>query len=167
MGRRREPLERRMAKAKGDGRTPSKLPVPVVTSNPVTGNRRRVPPTPRGMSQRGKVEWRKIWTAGFWLKDDQDYHWVEMISRAYSDIDTFRAQVETEGLVVTGYNGQPAAHPLIAEIRKCEASIQKCLSILGFSPSDRARLMLGEAKAQNAVLEMMEARKRPTIRPIQ
>lgn len=153
-GRRRTPIERRQAQARGDGRTPSKLPVPVTGAVTVTSNR-RTPPAPRGLGPRGRLEWRKIWTAGFWLKDEQDYHWVEMISRSYSDIEVFRKQIEEEGLVVTGYAGQPAAHPLIAEIRKCEATIQKCLSILGFSPTDRARLMLGEAKAQNAVLEMM------------
>jgi phage terminase small subunit len=44
--------------------------------------------------------------------------------------------------------GQTIAHPLITEIRKCEDTIRKCLSVLGFSPADRARLGLAEAKAQ-------------------
>lgn len=155
MGRRHEPIERKLAKAKGDGRTPSKTVVPVTTNIAARGNR-RIPPMPRGLGARGKVEWRKIWTAGrAWLRDDQDYHWVEMIARAYSDIEGFREQIEKDGLVVTGWNGQLAAHPLIKAIREEEQTIQKCLSILGFSPTDRARLGLAEAKAQNAVLEMM------------
>lgn len=156
MGRRREPIERKLVKAKGDGMTPSKLPVHV--SNPVVPSHRRIPPAPRNLGPRGRLEWRKIWTAGYWLRPDQDYHWCEMVARAYSDIEVFRAQVEQDGLVTTGYQkGMIVAHPLIAEIRKCEATIQKCLSVLGFSPTDRARLMLGEAKAQNAVLEMVNA----------
>lgn len=159
MGRRREPLERKALKAKGDGRTPSKLPVPVpVARNNVTSNNRRLPACPRGLGPRGRAEWRKVWAAGFWLKPDQDYHWVAQIAQAYADIEVFRARVEQDGLVVTGYAGQVVAHPLIAEIRKAEAVITKCLSILGFSPTDRARLGLAEAKAQNAVLEMMARR---------
>lgn len=155
MGRRHEPIERKLAKAKGDGRTPSKTVV-AVTTNISAGGGRRIPPAPRGLGQRGRVEWRKVWTAGrAWLRDDQDYHWVEMIAQAYADIEVFRQKVAEDGLIVTGYAGQQTAHPLIAEIRKCEQTIQKCLSILGFSPTDRARLGLAEAKAQNAVLEMM------------
>jgi phage terminase small subunit len=43
------------------------------------------------------------------------------------------------------------AHPLIAEMRKNDQLIQKCLSILGFSPTDRARLTITETQAQNAL----------------
>jgi hypothetical protein len=38
---------------------------------------------------------------------------------------------------------------LVAEIRKCEETIRKCLSILGISPTDRARLGLAEVKKRN------------------
>ena len=116
---------------------------------------RTVPAPLTPLAGRAAEEWEKVWTAGWWLKRNQDYHWVEMIARAYADIEIFRAEVEKTGLVVTGYAGQPAAHPLIAEIRKCEATIQKCLSVLGFSPTDRARLALGEAKAQNELQKML------------
>lgn len=160
MGRRHEPIERQLAKAKGDGRTPGKLPVRVTATVAVTRNQ-RIPPTPRGLGPRGRLEWRKVWTAGqAWLSQDQDYHWVEMIAQAYSDIEVFRKQVQEEGLIATGYAGQVVAHPLIAEIRKCEQTIQKCLSILGFSPTDRARLGFATAKAENAVLELMANKKK-------
>lgn len=157
-GRRREPIERKMAKARGDGRTPSKLPVPVGAAVAVTSNR-RVPPAPRGLGPRGKLEWHKVWSAGFWLKEDQDYHWVEMIVRAYSDIEVYRKQVEQDGLITKGYAGQDAAHPLIKEIRNCEATIQKCLSILGFSPTDRARLNLADLRVENEFLRFQRESK--------
>lgn len=152
VGRRKTPLER-MAARSPDGKTPGhrNLPVPVKPKAD-----RSVPECAVPLSGRALEEWEKVWTAGFWLKRDQDYPWVEMIARAYSDIDAFRARIEVDGLIVTGYAGQVAAHPLIAEIRKCEATIQKCLSILGFSPTDRARLAITEAKAQNAVLEFLQ-----------
>lgn len=104
---------------------------------------------------RGEVEWEKIWTSGWWLNREQDYHWVEMICRSYQDIEVFRGRVEDDGLVARGSLGQPVAHPLIAEIHKAEQTIQKCLQVLGFSPTDRARLMLDNAKAESALQKMI------------
>jgi P27 family predicted phage terminase small subunit len=152
-GRPPKPVERIKATArdathKADGR-----PLPVPYSGAIV---RTVPEPVAPLSGRAADEWEKVWTAGFWLKRDQDYHWVEMIAQAYRDIEVFRARVEEDGLVVTGYAGQVTAHPLIAEIRKAEAVIQKCLSVLGFSPTDRARLALGEAKAQNELQKMLQ-----------
>lgn len=157
MGRPKTPLER-MAARSPDGVTPGKRNLPArIQSRPD----RAVPAVPDDINGRGEVEWRNIWTAGFWLKRDQDYPWVEMIARAYEDIEVFRARVKQDGLVTKGYAGQDAAHPLIAEIRKCEATIQKCLSVLGFSPTDRARLAITEAKAQSALQEMINQANRP------
>lgn len=115
-----------------------------------------LPICPDDLSERGKTEWEKIWSAGHWLKDDQDYHWVAMIARAYDDMDAFRAQIQADGLMVTGYAGQQVANPLIAEIRKCESVIMKALSMLGFSPSDRARLGVTEVKRLTGLAALQE-----------
>ena len=152
MGRPKTPIEKMMTLSKGDGRTPGKREIEVRSYTKHGGP----PVTPADLGDRGVTEWEKVWDAGFWLKPDQDYHWVEMIARAYDDIETFRSRVQLDGLVVTGYNGQPAAHPLIAEIRKCESVIQKCLQVLGFSPTDRARLGLAEAKARSALQDLIK-----------
>ncbi len=117
--------------------------------------RHEPPPYPDGLWDRGKTEWDKIWRAGPWLWLDQDYAWVEQVARAYDDIAQFRATVNDEGLTVQGYNGQTVAHPLIAEIRKAEQTIQKCLSQIGFSPSDRARLKLAELKGAQAAKDLL------------
>lgn len=152
MGRPPKPLERVKATARNSTHKADGRPLPArIDSRPDHS----VPAIPEGVSGRGEVEWANIWTAGHWLKRDQDYHWVEMIARAYSDIEVFRAQVREEGLIATGYAGQVVAHPLLAEIRKSEALIQKCLSVLGFSPSDRARLTITEVQAQNALQQFL------------
>jgi P27 family predicted phage terminase small subunit len=152
-GRPPKPLERmkatqRDATHKADGRP---LPVPVSPTTPD----RTVPQLPAGIEGRGAEEWERVWTAGFWLKRDQDYHWVEMIARAYADIEVYRREVQEMGLTVTGYAGQTVANPLLSEIRKLEATIQKCLQILGFSPTDRAKLAIVESQAQNALQKMI------------
>lgn len=113
------------------------------------------PPMPDGLGDRGQVEWRKIWTAGKWLWPDQDYAWTEQVCRAYDDLAEYRAVVAAEGLTVQGYNGQTTAHPLIAEIRKAEDTIRRCLSQLGFSPTDRARLKLTELKASKTAQDLV------------
>jgi P27 family predicted phage terminase small subunit len=123
----------------------------MTTAVAIPGSKSVVPRAPQGLARKGRTEWVKVWTAGFWLKEDQDYHWVEQIVRAYDDIVAYREKIDEVGLIVTGYNGQDAANPLIAEIRKCEATIRACLSVLGFSPTDRAKLGIMESKARNAL----------------
>lgn len=63
--------------------------------------------------------------------------------------------IRQRGLVVTGYAGQVIAQPLVVEIRKCEETIRKCLSVLGISPTDRAHLGLAEVKKDTALQEFI------------
>jgi P27 family predicted phage terminase small subunit len=153
MGRRKEPLERAALKARGDGRTPGGREL--VPAQFTIAKRTDAPRMPRGLKTRGKREWLKIWDSGPWLNPDHDYAWVEQVARAYDDIDVYRARIEQDGLVVNGSLGQPVAHPLVAEIRKCEQTIRQCLSVLGFSPTDRARLGLAEVKRVSALQDMI------------
>lgn len=155
MARRPEPLERQQAKARGDGRTPGGREI--VKAEYTLIKREDAPPMPSGLQRRGKAEWAKVWASGPWLLPSQDYAWVEQVARAYDDIDTYRKRVANDGLVVTGYAGQTVAHPLVAEIRKCEETIRKCLSILGFSPTDRARLGLAVVKQETALQKYISA----------
>lgn len=156
-GRKPEPIERKIAKAKGSGRTPGNR---LIQSPQYTLiDRRDRPPTPRGLKYAGKREWHKIWDCGPWLHTDQDGHWVEQIARAYDEIEEYRKRIEADGLIQKGYAGQVVAHPLIAEVRKCEATIRACLSTIGFSPTDRARLGLAEVKRQSALEDLISKAK--------
>jgi P27 family predicted phage terminase small subunit len=123
---------------------------------PVYG--RLAPVAPDDLDKRGLEEWEKIWAAGFWLSHEMDYHWMAIIARAYDEIEAYRARVALDGLIQKGSMGQVVAHPLIQSIRAAEGTIMKALSILGFSPTDRARLGLSEAKRQSA-LAALRARK--------
>lgn len=113
------------------------------------------PQPPEALGPRGQLEWAKVWAAGKWLWPDQDYAWVEQVVRAYDDIESFRSQISDDGLMVPGYRpGMKVANPLIAEIRRAEDTIRKCLSILGFSPTDRARLKLTELKGASELQKL-------------
>jgi P27 family predicted phage terminase small subunit len=149
----REPIERMQARST-NGKTLGgrELEVHDVSSLPVL----QPPPPPDGLAERGQAEWVKIWTAGKWLWPEQDYAWVEQIVRAYDDLDAFRAEIGIMGLTVEGYNGQTVANPLISEVRKLEATIRSCLSTLGFSPTDRARLKLTELKGASELQKVVQ-----------
>jgi P27 family predicted phage terminase small subunit len=154
-GRPPKPLEmlkatQKDATHKADGRPIPKMEVAPRPADFV------IPSPPESLGERGLTEWNKTWSYGFWLHPNEDYHWVEMIANAYDDMTAFRKRIEEDGLIVTGWQNLVAAHPLIAEIRKCEQQIMKCLQVLGFSPSDRARLGIAEAKARTALAEWQD-----------
>jgi P27 family predicted phage terminase small subunit len=146
------PIERMMARSQ-NGKTLGGRDLEVIDVGGLEAP--RAPEPPEGLGDRGSVEWRKIWQAGKWLWPDQDYAWVEQCARAYDDLAVFRAKVAEDGLTVEGYNGQTTAHPLISEMRKCEDTIRKCLSQLGFSPTDRARLKLTELKGASELQKLV------------
>lgn len=153
-----KPLERRRKLAAGDGVDPTsdrKLPKREMEryASPLAV-RGAVPPAPVGLQERGEVEWHKIWTAGHWLHGAEDYHLVEMIAKAYDEITQYEEEIARVGLIVRGYNGQQTANPLIKEMRSAQQLILTCLSKLGFSPTDRARLGLAEAKARSALSDL-------------
>lgn len=113
------------------------------------------PEPPEALGPRGQLEWAKVWAAGKWLWPDQDYAWVEQVVRAYDDLDAFRQSIAQEGLMVAGARPRTiVANPLIAEVRRAEDTIRKCLSILGFSPTDRARLKLTELKGASELQKL-------------
>lgn len=113
-----------------------------------------VPDPPAHLKATGVEVWERVWRAGWWLHTEQDGYWVEVIASSYDEIEEYRATVERDGLVQTGSQGQPVAHPLIAEIRKAQALALKCLGTLGMSPSDRARLALGQAKVESELAKL-------------
>ena len=148
------PLERRELDARGDGLLPGghRPKGGVLVRRAVVLD---VPEPPEGLGERGLAEWGNVWTAGMqWLHPEEDYHWVEQIAAAYDEIVQFREEIEKTGLIVKGYAGQMTANPLLREIRDAQAVIRKCLSMLGFSPTDRAKLGLAEIKRQTGIAKL-------------
>ena len=146
-------INARDATHKADGRAL----VPAKYQLPARGP--ELPVAPDELGDRGLTEWEKIWTAGYWLSAEQDYHWVAMISTAYDEIDVYRGVILEEVFTVQGIHGTLIAHPLISEVRKAQATIMKCLSLIGFSPTDRARLSLGEVQRASALADLTKKMK--------
>lgn len=156
-GRPPKPIEQKRLNGRTSNTDSGGRPLPAPRTSVPADAATGVPRAPTGLGKRGSVEWRKVWTAGVgWLKPAQDYPWVEMSARAWDDIDAFRARIAVDGLVLVDDNGKATAHPLITEVRRAEATIQKCLSMLGFSPSDRARLGWTEVQTASKLKTMMQ-----------
>ena len=118
-----------------------------------------VPRRPVGLADRGRREWAAIWSAGAaWLQPERDYHWVEQVVRAYDELAAYRRRIVKDGPVQHGSQGQPVAHPLIAEVRRLEERIGKNLSELGLSPLAAQRLGLAAAKTASKLDELAERR---------
>lgn len=152
-GRPPKPVERiratsRDAHHKADGREL------VVPEHQLAASGGKIPVAPDELDERGLREWEHIWSSGPWLSVEQDYHWVLAIAHAYDEITEYRAKIKADGLIQRGSMGQVIAHPLIASIRAAEGTIMKSLSMIGFSPTDRARLGLAEVKRQSALQEL-------------
>jgi P27 family predicted phage terminase small subunit len=108
------------------------------------------PPMPEGLRVRGQLEWAALWSEGRWFWPG-DYRWVEMIARAYDEVDQYEAEIARVGLLVKGTRGVMIANPLIAEKRRAQEVIRQALSKLGMSPTDRARLRLVEAQGTSVL----------------
>lgn len=147
----RKPLEERVKEAKGSGYAANgkKIDKTATTTLVLAEPNSVIPDPPVGLKGRGTIEWVNIWSNVKWLHPEQDYHLVEQIVRSYDDMAEFRQQISKDGLMVRGYAGQMTANPLIKEVRACEATIRKCLSMMGISPTDRVKLGLNEMKRQD------------------
>ena len=125
-----------------------------------------IPRRPVGLQQRGAREWGLMWAAGAaWLNPEQDYPWVEQACRAWDDIAEYRKLIRRDGKVQLGSQGQPVAHPLIAEVKHCEKLIRECLAEIGFSPAARHRLALAQAKTAGKLDELAARRAKRDASP--
>jgi P27 family predicted phage terminase small subunit len=154
-GRPRKPIELKQLHEKGDGKSLShSTPNQEITEYVPVSTELVIP---EGLGERGTLEWNKTWIAGqAWLHKGEDYHWIEMLCRAYDEMEIYTAEIKKTGLIVKGYAGQKTANPLIKEKRECERVIMKCLSQIGFSPTDRARLGLAEIKAKRGLADLQQ-----------
>lgn len=62
------------------------------------------------------------------------YYAVDLLDAA----DTMQAQADEEGLVVSGSQGQPVAHPLLSEVRLSRAAALSAIRALGLSERSAA-----------------------------
>lgn len=103
----------------------------------------RAPTPPRTLGAVGRRWWRTIWRGGAtWLDESIDCLLIQSVCEAADQVDEIEAHLRVAGRWYETKQGVLAAHPGVADIRQLQAFITSRMSLLGFSPSDRARLNL-------------------------
>jgi P27 family predicted phage terminase small subunit len=152
-GRPPKPTERKRA-AGNPGKRPLVEPLSIV---PATDG---MPAAPVPLEQAGTALWRQIWvTAGDWLAPS-DVPLVALLAQFADERDRWLAQASEEGITHTTRHGMVRVHPGVAEARKLEGAMIAILSLLGLSPSDRARLGLTEVKKLSGLADLLQRRQR-------
>jgi len=109
-----------------------------------------VPEPPRPLLKYGQDLWNRIWSIGAsWVSDKTDLELLIMTCEMVDERWNLRVRVM-----------QDDDPQLRRGLRELEKQIVSNLSLLGFSPSDRARLGVAEVKAKSKLQEMMERAER-------
>jgi hypothetical protein len=98
-----------------------------------------VPEPVRPLGQAGLAFWSRVWSVGFaWISPHTDVELLQMVCEQIDERQGLRVKVLREG----DWRDRTA-------LRALDAQVLDCLSLLGFTPVDRARLGFVEVKIQN------------------
>lgn len=156
-GRPAKPVERKRAAGNPGGRALPDAPMPG-QGLPSSGD---TPLPPPEMGDVGLELWALVWDAGrSWLSPEVDRPIVESLCEAADEAaelrDSLRSGVTPR--FYTGLNGQITTHPAVNQLKELRTQRTTWLSMLGFSPADRARLGLAEVRVRDELDELSEAR---------
>jgi hypothetical protein len=124
---------------------PGKRPLPETTiaipTSPVA------PVAHRPLGPAGQQFWERVWSVGFtWISPQMDIELLQVVAEQIDERVALRMRV----LKQNDWRDRAA-------LRSLDAQVLDCLSLLGFTPVDRARLGFVEVKIKN---ELEEFRKR-------
>jgi len=143
---------------------PGKRKLPVAGEALVVVGLDEIPKPPKGLGAVGVAVWNALWSAGRrHLAEGHDSVMVGLVCRGLNQIDVLENwlgdDVERRWYVTA--NGQTVTHPAVKQIEVLHAQVTGWLSVLGFSPSDRARLGLTEIKTRNELDTWRERNEKP------
>ena len=111
-----------------------------------------VPSVPEGFGLVGTSYWKVLWTGG--RRHLSELHDTPLMTRLCKNFDKI-AELElwlgkdVERRWYTSPNGQVVTHPAVKQIEQMDAQNTAWMSLMGFTPSDRARLGLQEIRVAN------------------
>jgi hypothetical protein len=111
-----------------------------------------VPSVPEGFGLVGTSYWQVLWTGV--RRHLSELHDVPLMTRLCKNFDKI-ADLElwlgedVERRWYTSPNGQVVTHPAVKQIEQMDAQNTAWMSLMGFTPSDRARLGLQEIRVAN------------------
>ena len=149
-GKRREPVEQKRRRGARIRNGLTAAPVPEFAL--ATVGLGELPKAPATLDRCGAAYWSMFWDGGRrHLSERHDWPLMEKLCVAIQEVaaidvwiggDVMRRFYETA-------NGQLVTHPLVKQKTELNAQITAWLSLLGFTPSDRARLGLAEIRVAN------------------
>ncbi len=152
-GRPPKPVERKRA-AGNPGKRALSEPLAIVPA--IDGT----PAPPVAFDRAGLKLWGQIWsTGGDWLAPS-DVPLVALLAQFADERERWLSQASKEGVTHTTAHGTIRIHPGVAEARKLEGAMIQVLSLLGLSPSDRARLGLTEVRKLSGLADLLQRRQR-------
>lgn len=137
---------------------PGKRPLPV-TPTAIVAASTSVPAPPDGVGEVGRAAWSRAWQVGSAWLAPSDALMVEQAAQLVDDIAGWQAAIEAEGATYVTDSGMVRAHPAVGQINVLRRELRATLSLLGFSPSDRARLGLTEVRKVSALADLLEKRR--------
>jgi P27 family predicted phage terminase small subunit len=156
-GGKAQPVEVQRAKGNTAKKKKTAPPVPATALAVVPLS---TPDAPVWCDEYGSAVWSSIWAAGRrHLSEQHDTILVSLLVERLQDRRVIRGWLgdHPENRWYVTANGQVVTHPAVKQIDQIDAQVTGWLSMLGFSPSDRARLGLAEIRVAN---ELDEFRRR-------
>lgn len=137
--------------------------VPQPSSNKRLKAVSNIPKPPRELGKKGKLMWTTVWEAGQQTKHIAPLHDAQlilMLCHAVDEADFLRTELASGNVdrVYLMSNGAYAPHPYVKELANLRTQITAWLSMLGFSPTDRARMGIGEV-VEDSPLDELEKRR--------
>lgn len=133
---------------------PSRVPSGVALIGPVSPL--ESPEPPEGLSTSGLEFWGLAWQTS-WISKTTDLVLVRMASEGLSERDTLRELVLSE----------PQNFRARTSLRELDKQLISQLALLGFSPSDRARLGLSEVKKESKLEDLLRRKaERDSLRAV-
>jgi P27 family predicted phage terminase small subunit len=124
------------------------------------------PRPPRAqLEEKGKEMWAKVWQHGWLTPADQPI--VVMLCQAADERAKLREELEATPRWYQNKNGQIVSHPAVSQLRELEKQVTQWLSLLGFTPTDRARLGVAEAQTISKLDELNSRRRSGSSRSVE
>ena len=117
------------------------------------------PTPPERLGSVGSDLWALVWRDGQEWLAPSDAPLVGLLCSAADEREAWLEVVTREGPTFTTERGYSGIHPLISQVRAIGRDMVSMLSLLGFTPSDRARLGLAEVRRMTHLSELMQRRK--------
>lgn len=151
----------------GPGRPPTpterkrKLGNPGKRSLPNPANVVALPPVaddaPAQLGPAGKAVWELVTEQCRWLAES-DRPTLVMLAEKFDRRQDFIARLESSDPVLFTDKGYAYANPLVGMLSTLETELTKLLSLLGLTPTDRARLGVAEVKKETALEALLKRR---------